>query len=200
VTSDDSADKGKIFSDRLPTSSRKISSRSGQKKSNENGSENRRYGSSYSYQSSVSDSEKDYDDLQEQKLLANMLQQSYVRRSTEFDGKGTPNLTDFQSKKRASSARSRESFFIPSMLNKEAEKNNKETKDKAKAIAVLEVSERLGDKSSNCDNQGDSSRQNSKSNNSKQLEVPNRPRKGNQISMTDIASVVDDTGRSHTNR
>lgn len=160
IVSDESERKRKIFSDRIPTSSRKVSSRSNQKQSHGQGSENKRYGTSYSFDTSVSNSDKDGkssnyiiedDELEEEKELANMLKQSYIRRSTEFDGKGTPNLTDNISKRRASSARSRESFFIPHMFAKgifvseilEVEKQIKADEGKAKAIAALEVSERL---------------------------------------------------------
>lgn len=58
ISDDESIKKNQIFSDRLPTSSHKISSRSGQKQSNERGSENRRYGSSYSFDTSTSNSNK----------------------------------------------------------------------------------------------------------------------------------------------
>jgi len=48
-----------------------------------------------------------------------MLKQSFIgRRSTDFEGNNTPNLTDNVSKKRASSARSRGSFFLPIKFGK----------------------------------------------------------------------------------
>lgn len=50
----------------------------------------------------------------EKEILAKMIHQSFIRRSTDFDGKNTPNMTDNKSiKRRPSSAKSRESFFIP---------------------------------------------------------------------------------------
>ncbi|CAI2380218.1 unnamed protein product [Moneuplotes crassus] len=195
ISDDESIDKKKIFSERLPTSSHKVSSRSGQKNTAGNGSQNHRYESSYTYESSITSTDKDdiLDEKEEEKMLAKMLKQSYVRRSTEFDGNGTPNLTDMPSKRRPSSALSRESFFIPYMFAKENERNTNENKDKAKAIAALEVSERLGDKSSYCDyveSKGESPQKSPASNESKQLKIPVRPKKGDQISMTDVRAVA----------
>jgi hypothetical protein len=59
-------------------------------------------------------------EVEENKELARLINQSYIRRSTDFDGTNTPIITDNASKRRASSARSRESFFIPQIFKQVA--------------------------------------------------------------------------------
>lgn len=115
IVSDETINREMIFGDHIPSSTKELSSRSGARYNNtEEHSENKRYDSNTSMEHSPSS----INDLEENKELQRMLHQSYVRRSTEFEGKTTPNMTDNKSKRRPSSAKSRESFFIPYIFKK----------------------------------------------------------------------------------
>jgi hypothetical protein len=112
--------KDKIFGTFKASTTLGLSSRSN-RQGTENGSQNKRYESNNSYGSSPSvgtgdDNEKDQ--------LAKMIHQSFVKRSTDFDGKSAPSFTDNKSvRRRPSSAKSRESFFIPYIFKKGENRN-----------------------------------------------------------------------------
>jgi hypothetical protein len=118
IVSDETINRNYVFGGNQQSSTKELSSHSGAKNLNtEERSYNRRYGSNSSFDQSPSIVTEEDEENQE---LAKLINQSYIRRSTDFDGKNTPNMTENANKRRASSARSRESFFIPHIFKEKS--------------------------------------------------------------------------------
>lgn len=192
IVSDESIHPNMVFGEYLPSSTKGLSSRSAIKNHNsEEPSENKRYETHSSFDESPS---MQSDENEEKKELHRMINQSYIRRSTDFEGKNTPNLTDNASKRRASSARSRGSFFIPHMISKKGrikydnrfigdpDGSYSKVKPKVEVVGALEKAKPLP-----ISNNGDSP---TKSQTEGPSLAPPRPKKGDQVSMTDIHTLV----------
>lgn len=119
--------------------------------------------------------------MEETKQLERMLMQSFVRRSTEFDGtNNTHIITDNASRRRVSSAKSRESFFIPQIF--------KTIHDEvSKVMSPLTTDIGAGNKSP-FDSKATTSE------NQEKLKVPGGI-KGEQLSMNNIHSVYEGTDK-----